>query len=340
MSMIDELHSIPQSTYYFSMNNNESSAGLNNSDETNFDNYFKYDNISKFLPNYIPNLYSKLFFIEDNNIQTNNNEDLNNIDIFQNKDFVIQNELDGNISSKVLNNDGIMGLNSNFHIEINNYQINQNSNHNNMLGRKKKNSGLIGKHDKYAENNMTVKFKVYFINTLLEQINSEIKKINLSIKIGDQEYKVDELLDIDQKKVKNINVKEIRQFLNNNLKEVFSFDISNKYKNYPKNYNKLVIEKLYKENITNVTCILDKKVSKCLKYFRKDDKDMFNNKEYSCLKGIEEKYEDLSNYLKNKGHEDKYINDIKKLINDLENIYEAKTPRKTKANNITEDCPY
>ena len=338
--MLDELHSIPQSTYNFSMNNNESSAGLNNSDETNFDNYFKYDNISKFLPNYIPNLYSKLLFIEDNNIQTNNNEDLNNIDIFQNKDFVIQNELDGNFSNEVLNNDGIMGLNSNFHIEINNYQINQNSNYNNLLGRKKKNSGLIGKHDKYAENNMTVKFKVYFINTLLEQINSEIKKINLSIKIGDQEYKVDELLDIDQKKVKNINVEEIRQFLNSNLKEVFSFDISNKYKNYPKNYNKLVIEKLYKENITNVTCILDKKVSKCLKYFRKDDKDMLNNKEYSCLKGIEEKYEDLSNYLKNKGHEDKYINDFKNLINDLENIYGAKTPRKAKANNIIKDSPY
>lgn len=338
--MLDELHSIPQSTYNFSMNNNESSAGLNNSDETNFDNYFKYDNISKFLPNYIPNLYSKLLFIEDNNIQTNNNEDLNNIDIFQNKDFVIQNELDGNFSNEVLNNDGIMGLNSNFHIEINNYQINQNSNYNNLLGRKKKNSGLIGKHDKYAENNMTVKFKVYFINTLLEQINSEIKKINLSIKIGNQEYKVDELLDIDQKKVKNINVEEIRQFLNSNLKEVFSFDISNKYKNYPKNYNKLVIEKLYKENITNVTCILDKKVSKCLKYFRKDDKDMLNNKEYSCLKGIEEKYEDLSNYLKNKGHEDKYINDFKNLINDLENIYGAKTPRKAKANNIIKDSPY
>ena len=340
MSMLDELHSVPITTEYFSMNNNESSTGLNNSDETNFDNYFKYDNISKFLPNYIPNLYSKLFFIEDNNIQTNNNEDFNKIDIFQNKVFGIENELDGNISNEVLSNDGMMGLNSNFHIEINISQINQNSNHNKMLGRKKKNSGLIGKHDKYAENNMTVKFKVYFINTLLEQINSEIKKINLSIKIGDQEYKVDGLLDIDQKKVKNINVEEIRKFLNSNLKEVFSFDISNKYRIYPKNYNKLVIEKLYKENITKVTCILDKKVSYCLKYFRKDDKDMMNNKEYTCLKGIEEKYEDLSNYLKNKGHEDKYINDMKKLIKDLEKIYKEKIPRMKNTNNTTEDSPY
>ena len=327
--MLDELHSIPQSTYYFSMNNNESSAGLNNSDETNFDNYFKYDNISKFLPNYIPNLYSKLFFIEDNNIQTNNNEDLNNIDTFQNKDLVIQNKLDGNISNEVLNNDGIMGLNSNFHIEISNYQISQNSNHNNMLGRKKKNSGLIGKHDKYAENNMTVKFKVYFINTLLEQINSEIKKINLSIKIGDQEYKVDELLDIDQKKVKNINVKEIRQFLNNNLKEVFSFDISNKYKNYPKNYNKLVIDKLYEENRTNVTCILDKKVIECLKFFKKDE-DEFLYEENSCLKGIEKRFESLPQYLKKKGFKDDYIKQFIEIIKDFENIFDKKSPRRAR----------
>jgi hypothetical protein len=33
------------------MNNNESSTGLSNSNEANFDNYFKYDNILKFLPN-------------------------------------------------------------------------------------------------------------------------------------------------------------------------------------------------------------------------------------------------------------------------------------------------
>lgn len=67
---------------------------------------------------------------------------------------------------------------------------------------------------------------------------------------------------------------------------------------------------------------------------------MMNNKEYTCLKGIEEKYEDLSNYLKNKGHEDKYINDMKKLIKDLEKIYKEKIPRKKNTNNTTEDSPY
>ena len=340
MSLFDKNDSLPLTSEYSSMNN-ESSTGLHSSEESISDNYFKYDNFPMTFPNYIPNLYSKLLFIEDNNIQTNNNEDVNNIniDIILNNVFPPQNKIDKNIPNEVINNNGIVGLNYNNNNRKTNH-CRPNSKPKEMLGRKKKNSGLIGKHDKYAENNMTVKFKVYFINTLLDQINSEIKKINLSIKIEDQTYKIEGLLDISQKKVKNITVEEIRKFLKSNLKEVFSFDISDKYKNYPKNYNNLVIEKFYKEKISNVTCILDKNVSECLKFFRKDDEKILNNKEYSCLKGIEEKYENLSNYLKNKGHEDKYINDFKNLINDLENIYGAKTPRKPKANNITKDSPY
>lgn len=307
MSLLDEYHSVPLTCEYFSMNNNELSKGFYNSDDTIFDFYYKYNNISMLSPNYIPSLSSNLLFIEDNNVQTINNEDINNFGNIQNNGFEYQNEVDGNILNEVLNNNDIIESKSNL-------LINPNSIHNNILGRKRKNCGLIGKHNKYAVNNMTVKFKVYFVNTLLRQINSEIKKNNLSIKIGDQIYKVDGLLEINQKKVKNINVEEIRNFFNSILKKIFSFDISDKYKIYPKNYNKLVIEKLYKENIKNVTCILDKKVSECLKYFRKDDKDMFNNKQYFCLKGIEKKFEDLPNYLKNKGHEDKYINEFKKLI--------------------------
>jgi len=330
MSMFDKNDSLPLTSEYSLMNNNESSTGLYNSEESISDNYFKYDNFSIPFQNYIPNLYSKLFFIEDNNTQTSYNENLNIIDIDNiiNNVFGPKNKVDRNISNKVINCDGIMGLNYNNNRKTN--HCNPNSKPKEMLGRKKKNSGLIGKHDKYAENNMTVKFKVYFINILLDQINSEIKKINLSIKIEDQIYKIEGLLDISQKKVKNITVEEIRQFLKSYLKEVFSFDISDKYKNYPKNYNKLVIEKLYKEKISNVTCILDKKVSECLKFFRKDDEKILNNKEYSCLKGIEEKFEALTNYLKNKGHEDEYIKDFKKLIKDLENIYDEKSPRKTK----------
>lgn len=329
--MLDEYDSLPLTSEYCSINNNESSIGLHSNEESISDNYFKYDNFPMPFQNYIPNLYSKLLFIEDNNIQTNNNENLNkiDIDIIINNVFGPQNNVDGNISNEVINNDRIMGLNYNNNRKTN--HCNLNSKPKEMLGRKKKNSGLIGKHNKYAENNMTVKFKVYFINTLLDQINSEIKKINLSIKIEDQIYKIEGLLDISQKKVKNITVEEIRKFLKSNLKEVFSFEISIKYKNYPKNYNKLVIEKLYKEKISNVTCILDKNVSECLKFFRKDDKEILKNKEYSCLKGIEEKFEDLTNYLKNKGHEDEYIKDFKKLIKDLENIYDEKSPRMTKA---------
>ena len=333
MSKFDSYHSLPLSYENCSMKNNESSTGLNDSDERIFDNYF---NNPMFLSNYIPDLTSKLFFIEGNIIQTNCNENDIKFSFIQDNVFGSQNKVDWN-SNDILNNDNdIRELNVNFHREILS-QMDSILNHQHKLGRKKKNSGLTGKHNKYSWNNMTVKFKVYFLKILLEKINKEIIKMNLTIIIEGKEYKVEKLLEIDQNKIKNINVEEMRTFFISTLKEILSFDISQKYRNYPKNFNKLVIEKLYKENITNVTCILDKKVSKCLKYFTKDDKELLKNEEYSCLKGIEKKFEDLPRYLRKQGHEDGYIKKYKKLIRKLENIYEGKVPRKTKKDNVTKD---
>ena len=50
---------------------------------------------------------------------------------------------------------------------------------NKILGRKKKNSGEKGKHDKYSENNMSIKIKVKVKNEILEFINKEIRKLKL-----------------------------------------------------------------------------------------------------------------------------------------------------------------
>jgi hypothetical protein len=88
-----------------------------------------------------------------------------------------------------------------------------------------------------------------------------------------------------------------------------------------------VIEKLYQDNLTNVTCILDKTFLECLKYFRKD-KDVFDNEEYSCLNGIEKNFEEIPKNFRKEGHDDKYINMVIDLINNFEIIYENKMPRK------------
>ncbi len=207
---------------------------------------------------------------------------------------------------------------------INNPQMNSESKNTNKLNKKTKRNEP---HTKYSENNRIRKIKVYLKNTLFEKINSEIQKNTIIINIDGKEYNVDKLLVINKNQIINTNVAENLKFLNTQLKEIFSVDISKKLKSYPLNYNKLVIEKLYQDNLTNLTCILDKTFLECLKYFRKD-KDVFDDENYSCLKGIEKDFEEIPKKFMKKNHDDKYINMIIDLINNFEIIYENKMPRK------------
>jgi hypothetical protein len=189
---------------------------------------------------------------------------------------------------------------------------------------------------------MIRKFKIYNIDTFITKINSELKKTPVFIENNGKKYKANKLKKINYDFAKNITVNEIRNFLNNKLKTILSVDISNLYKNYPKNYNQLVIKKLYEENKTNVTCILEKTGLECIKYSRKDE-DAFFNEENSCLNGIEKRYENLPQYLRKKGFQEDYIKNFIELIKDFENIIKKKSPRrarKTKASNETKDVSY
>ena len=219
---------------------------------------------------------------------------------------------------------------------INNVQNGLNSQyvaHNFLLGRKTKKSGLTGPHGKYAEDNRVRKVKVCLKDSLFRKINSEIQKNAISINIDGKEYKVDGLLDINQEQTINTTVGENLKLLKRKLKDFFSVGISNKFKNYPRNFNKLIIEKLYQENFTNVTSILDKTFLDSLKYFRKD-KDVYDNEEFSCLQGIEKDFEELPQKFRKEGHDNRYINMVINLINNFEQIYYEKTPRETKNKGI------
>ena len=274
--------------------------------------------------NYSPQLSNELSLIENSNTLTDNiNYDNALYEVFGNNH---------NIDSE---NDDISERNSNVHIEIDNSQMNSNSNHQKFLGRKRKDSKSTGDHNEYSEDNLLRKFKIYNIETFRTKINSELKTTPVFIENNGKKYEAKKLLKINQKFAKDITVNEARNFLNNKIKTIFSVDISGLYKNYPKNYNQLVIEKLYKENKTNVTCILEKSVLECIKYFRKD-KDAFSNEENSCLKGIERRYESLPQDLRKKGFKDDYIKSFFKIIKDFENIIEKKSPRRarrTRTNN-------
>jgi len=205
-----------------------------------------------------------------------------------------------------------------------------------LLGRKKKNSGEIGKHDKYAENNMTRKMKVIIKNDLLDFINSKIKKeLNLSnININGKIYKENEikLLNIKQDQIKDTNVDFNLTFLNTKIKDILSEKISkNNRIKYPSNFNDILINKIYHiKNGESITSILDMTFLECLKYYRKD-KDIINDDKYSCLKGLEKGFENLKDKLMKKNDE-KYADMLIKLIKEFEEIYSKKKSRVKRVN--------
>ena len=208
-----------------------------------------------------------------------------------------------------------------------------------LLGRKKKNSGEIGKHNKYAENNMTRKMKVIIKNDLLDFINSKIKKeLNLTnIIINGDKYLNNEikLLNIKQKQMIDITVDGNITFLNTKIRDILSEQISNNNQlKYPSDFNAILINTIYQiENGESITSILDMTFLECLKYYRKDE-DIINDAKYSCLKGLEKGFENLKERLMNNNEEEDYVDKLIELIQKFEVIYSTKKSRAKRVKKI------
>ena len=208
-----------------------------------------------------------------------------------------------------------------------------------LLGRKKKNSGEIGKHNKYAENNMTRKMKVIIKNDLLDFINSKIKKeLNLTnIIINFDKYLNNEikLLNIKQKQMIDITVDGNITFLNTKIRDILSEQISNNNQlKYPSDFNAILIKTIYQiENGESITSILDMTFLECLKYYRKDE-DIINDAKYSCLKGLEKGFENLKERLMNNNEEEDYVDKLIELIQKFEVIYSTKKSRAKRVKKI------
>ena len=208
-----------------------------------------------------------------------------------------------------------------------------------LLGRKKKNSGEIGKHNKYAENNMTRKMKVIIKNDLLDFINSKIKKeLKLTnIIINGDKYINNEikLLNIKQNQMIDITVDGNIKFLNKKIKDILSEQISNNNQlKYPSDFNAILIKTIYQiENGESITSILDMTFLECLKYYRKDE-DIINDAKYSCLKGLEKGFENLKERLMNNNEEEDYVDKLIELIQKFEVIYSTKKSRAKRVKKI------
>ena len=144
---------------------------------------------------------------------------------------------------------------------------------------------------------MTRKLKVLLKDALLDIINSEIQVIkkekDLIVTIDEKSYKIKKILNICQKQIKDTTIEGNKELLKKQLKNIFSDDIAGNYKKYPKDFNKAIIDKLYKnENNKKIANILEMTFSDCLKYYIKD-KRIIKNKKFACLEGLEKHFEKL-----------------------------------------------
>ncbi len=177
------------------------------------------------------------------------------------------------------------------------------------LGRKTTKSNETGEHNKFSDDNLIRKIIHEILKFLLSFINNEIKDPNLKLK------------NLSGNVIKESNVNDIRDLLNKSLKDIFSSNISGKFRKIPKDFNKNVIEKLLSKE----------KLEKGNKY-----EILLNLTLLDCLKHI--RGEDIINELKELGtidmivkeFEDEYKAKFKDYVQNFEKIVGEKKERKRK----------
>lgn len=127
----------------------------------------------------------------------------------------------------------------------------------------------IGDHTKYSTDNIERKVKVNFYESIKDFANDLIKEFQSQN--GNGTYCL--LNDIDSKIKKQSSQKENLKLLENTVRDMLSASISSKFKNFSPNYNKEVIDKIYREGkATEVISFLNTKVLLLYNQFINDDK--------------------------------------------------------------------
>ena len=111
---------------------------------------------------------------------------------------------------------------------------------NNNCGRKKKDSGKIGKHKKTDTDNMRKKAKTVTFKILINIFNNRLKKL----KRNDLNFVPVKLLQINQQQASNTTKIYNLDLLNKSIKSILSAPISGRYNNN-QNHNRDLINKLY-----------------------------------------------------------------------------------------------
>ena len=186
----------------------------------------------------------------------------------------------------------------------------------NKRGRKKKTDKTQRKHNKNTPNNIITKIKTHIINTYIISL-VEKNSLNRNKKIV--------LKKLSHKYVKNLNTASNNKLLNRAIKKIFlGQSISIKYKNYPPDYNKTTIQKIYDEKDetkkeANVIKILNLSFRDILKmfrkrrYFRKILRKYKGRNRVNKYEGLIIEHDDCVDFIKNVYKNIKDMNYIEKL---------------------------
>ena len=178
------------------------------------------------------------------------------------------------------------------------------------------------KHDKYSNDNVIKKCKHLVLSNIMDFINLKIFSIYKG-KIKSKRRFRNQLLPINKSQKSNTNILYNRAFVNKNISDIFSDNITKKYSSYPLEHNKLLIEKLKnqedKTNSKYFNKLFNLTFSECLNHF-------IGKKEIEELKGMNL----FENVIEILGEDKEYINLIKYYLQNFENIINEKNPRRSK----------
>ena len=182
-------------------------------------------------------------------------------------------------------------------------------------------------HNKYSDDNIRRKIKHFILKNILILINNKIK--NKYGDIGNGIFKK-ELQTINQSQKSDATINFNINFLNKQIGEIFSDNISGRFTNYPPNHNKNLINQLLNEQDEEKRIYFRKifglNFIDCLKHFR-------GEKHIDILDGLI-CFKELRNEILEKYKEDgnEYYETLKYYLNNFEKIIYNKKARKSRKN--------
>ena len=189
-------------------------------------------------------------------------------------------------------------------------------------GRKKLNLNNNKEHNKYSQDNLFRKLKCIIFNSLRKYDNDIICKV-YNNNIGKGVF-TKQIFKINHEQIFISDIDFNRNLLNKTQGEILSENITTKFSNFPLSHNKDLIEALLNESDEEKRKIFIKLFNKtfleCIQHIR-------GSKKISGLEGLEKVFKKELNEL----HEEtNYINELKNLLNNYEEICYNKIARKKK----------